>query len=82
MFVRTAVNEAKLTAQSGQEVIQDGILKYVFRNDGNPTDALRLNAQVHNNGVTVPLESVDFYVLAASTVGIPCPTCPPVMRQA
>ncbi|MCB0596422.1 MAG: RICIN domain-containing protein [Lewinellaceae bacterium] len=75
VFVRTAVNEAKLTAQSGQEVIQDGILKYVFRNDGNPTDALRLNAQVHNNGVTWP-QSVDFYVLAASTVGDTLPNLP------
>ncbi|MCB0615619.1 MAG: hypothetical protein KDC75_20010, partial [Phaeodactylibacter sp.] len=75
VFVRTAVNEAKLTAQSGQEVIQDGILQYVFQNDGNPTDALRLNAQVHNNGVTWP-QSIDFYVLATSKVENTLPDLP------
>lgn len=75
VFVRTAVNEAKLTAQSGQEVVQDGILQYVFRNDGNPTDALRLNVQVHNNGVTWP-QSIDCYVLATSKVGNTLPDLP------
>lgn len=75
VFVRTAVNEAQLTAQPDQEVIQDGILKYVFRNDGNPTDALKVYAQVHNNGRAWP-QSINFYVLAVPKVEKTLPNLP------